>query len=302
MAYATSEQKSTSIDQENKDNTLANTTVMAYATSEQKSTSIDQENEDNTLANTTVMAYATSETKTENNQSDDSLPKTSIIAYATPQSTKSSNEATLNTTVIVYATPETTKSSESGDTIYSETTIFAYASPGKTQEFKTSESSFLSTVTQSSTLKTTLIENDDSEFKCPHASGLYPNRESCDRFWHCSNFIPFDKKCPGNLVFDNKLKVCAWTSDSCKQTLKKLLSYDLMRLDSPYFKLTLPVNNESDDVFVCPEVDGLFENKKNCKSFWQCYRGVPYLKMCAGDLVFNKKIGVCDYHSNLFSS
>ncbi|RNA12043.1 chitotriosidase-1 isoform X1, partial [Brachionus plicatilis] len=53
MAYATSEQKSTSIDQENEDNTLANTTVMAYVTSEQKSTSIDQENEDNTLANTT---------------------------------------------------------------------------------------------------------------------------------------------------------------------------------------------------------------------------------------------------------
>jgi len=67
-----------------------------------------------------------------------------------------------------------------------------------------------------------LNTTEPNGFVCPKTTGsysstasdvddgkdLYPNPENCHTYYHCSNDRAFLRKCPSNLVFNNKLKVC----------------------------------------------------------------------------------------------
>nr|XP_037284871.1 uncharacterized protein LOC119177784 isoform X3 [Rhipicephalus microplus] len=45
---------------------------------------------------------------------------------------------------------------------------------------------------------------------CKSTFGLFRHPTDCNLFVHCSNFVPFIKKCPANLHFNEKIMVCDW--------------------------------------------------------------------------------------------
>jgi len=45
-------------------------------------------------------------------------------------------------------------------------------------------------------------------FKCPAASGLYPNPSDCTKFYHCANNIAWEEQCSVGLYFNPTLSVC----------------------------------------------------------------------------------------------
>lgn len=66
-----------------------------------------------------------------------------------------------------------------------------------------------------STTKTqtiSIINKLNENFRCPEPSGLFENVQDPNKFWHCSNNYAYLKNCPGNLIFDRTLKICATKS------------------------------------------------------------------------------------------
>lgn len=59
-------------------------------------------------------------------------------------------------------------------------------------------------------------EKEETSFVCPEASGIFANPSDCTKFWHCSNYVPFMKVCPGQLVFNDVINSCSWSSNLCK--------------------------------------------------------------------------------------
>ncbi|EFX74496.1 hypothetical protein DAPPUDRAFT_324314 [Daphnia pulex] len=51
--------------------------------------------------------------------------------------------------------------------------------------------------------------------------------------------------------------------------------------------------------FACPGTNGVFPNPTNCKTFYMCSNGIPYLYDCPSNLVFNAATGNCDYEVNV---
>ncbi|XP_067141215.1 glutamate--tRNA ligase-like [Centruroides vittatus] len=62
-------------------------------------------------------------------------------------------------------------------------------------------------------IQTTLSDYDDyplPDIICPEAYGLYPHPTDRHKYIHCQEWYPHILTCPGNLVFDNIMKVCVW--------------------------------------------------------------------------------------------
>ncbi|XP_067141198.1 protein obstructor-E-like [Centruroides vittatus] len=53
-----------------------------------------------------------------------------------------------------------------------------------------------------------------NKFVCPESSGLFPDTNDCNRFYHCSHGIPHHKWCPENLHFNPSLLICDWPRDA----------------------------------------------------------------------------------------
>ncbi|RNA00939.1 chitotriosidase-1 precursor [Brachionus plicatilis] len=125
---------------------------------------------------------------------------------------------------------------------------------------------------QTSTIITrkTDFTTSNNKFTCPEPSGLFANTGDPRKFWHCSNYFPFEKNCPGQLLFDNKLKICGAYSEFSDKTKTN-------------------VNN-----FSCPEPNGLFKDPNSSNKFWHCSNRQAILKTCPGNLYFNEMINVCD--------
>ncbi|XP_046650258.1 probable endochitinase isoform X2 [Daphnia pulicaria] len=51
--------------------------------------------------------------------------------------------------------------------------------------------------------------------------------------------------------------------------------------------------------FACPGTNGAFPNPTNCRTFYMCSNGIPYLYDCPSNLVFNAATGNCDYEVNV---
>lgn len=57
---------------------------------------------------------------------------------------------------------------------------------------------------------------------CEEAYGLFVNPNDCGLFVHCSDGVPYVKKCPGHLHFNQKLGVCDYPYRAgCQQTAKR---------------------------------------------------------------------------------
>ncbi|GBO41615.1 hypothetical protein AVEN_4121-1, partial [Araneus ventricosus] len=55
-----------------------------------------------------------------------------------------------------------------------------------------------------------ISDNETIIFECPKRFGLYPDPQSCFKFYHCSHWIAYHKRCPSNLHFNPVLQVCDW--------------------------------------------------------------------------------------------
>jgi hypothetical protein len=74
---------------------------------------------------------------------------------------------------------------------------------------------------ETSEITKTPIYTISQKFVCPQSSGIFPDQQDCQLFWHCSNNRPYQKRCSGNLVFDRRLKTCSWRNAECiKSPLK----------------------------------------------------------------------------------
>lgn len=118
------------------------------------------------------------------------------------------------------------------------------------------------------TTKLSVTNISNKKFSCPEPSGLFANTEDSEKFWHCANYIPYEKKCPNKLTFDNTMKICR------------------------EFNQNLDSKNKQ---FSCPEPNGLFKDAKNSRNFWHCSNNHAFLKKCPINLYFNERINVCDY-------
>ncbi|XP_037509658.2 uncharacterized protein LOC119386423 [Rhipicephalus sanguineus] len=57
---------------------------------------------------------------------------------------------------------------------------------------------------------------------CKSKFGLFRHPTDCNRFVHCSNSVPFIKKCPANLHFNERIMVCDWPYRAgCLMDVKK---------------------------------------------------------------------------------
>lgn len=50
---------------------------------------------------------------------------------------------------------------------------------------------------------------------CPERNGLFSHKDDCHKFVHCSNGIPYVKKCPSILEFDPIKQRCEWPNGRC---------------------------------------------------------------------------------------
>ncbi|KAF0504575.1 family 31 glucosidase [Gigaspora margarita] len=50
--------------------------------------------------------------------------------------------------------------------------------------------------------------------------------------------------------------------------------------------------------FKCPEKNGLFPNPYDCKTFYQCANGYPYLMHCPDDLQWSSALSRCEWPEN----
>lgn len=128
------------------------------------------------------------------------------------------------------------------------------------------------------TTKVSVSNIPNKKFSCPEPSGLFANSEDSGKYWHCSNYIPYEQNCPGELQFDEAMKICVFNRN-----------FEFIRSE---VKKSVDTNN---DQFTCPEPNGFFKDTKNSKNFWHCSNNQAFPKNCPINLYFNDKLNICDY-------
>lgn len=176
----------------------------------------------------------------------------------------------------------------------------------------TSAGSQSSPLTSQGTSSTAATVTSSSSFECPQSSGLFAFAGDCKQFWHCSNGMSYLKACPGQLVFNDVLGICDYTSRLCPshnrrrrrrrqlpdgkrprlQRAKRWLNSTTILM---MMMMILKNSNLSKfkGVFVCPKSDGLFANINECATYWSCANNVATLLKCADELVFDENSGTC---------
>ncbi|XP_067141190.1 protein obstructor-E-like [Centruroides vittatus] len=118
--------------------------------------------------------------------------------------------------------------------------------------------------------------------QCPPENGFFPHETQCDKYYECDGGYAKERLCPDGLVFNEKGK----TSVHC---------------ESPYAvdcstRPELQPAKENDE---CPRKNGLFPDKDDCASFWNCVDGKGTKSSCPHPLVFSIKRGTCDWPKNV---
>ncbi len=114
-------------------------------------------------------------------------------------------------------------------------------------------------------------------------NGDYQSCRSCHVFASCSNNIMHDNRpCPAGLVWDDNLKQCEWTSQTCNSKCEA-------GGDS----------GECDCITSCNGVtDGDYQSCQGCHYYASCGAGIFYDKRpCPADLVWDDKKKKCLYTS-----
>jgi len=123
---------------------------------------------------------------------------------------------------------------------------------------------------------------EDCSVKCVQPWDVpeyHANPYDCKSFYQCSNGVPYLHRCPSILVFNPNLNVCDWPSNYQCQP-----------------RCSSEGGGPCDVACVQPwDVPEYHANPFDCKSFYQCSNGVPYLHDCPSVLVFNPNLNVCDW-------
>ncbi|XP_042875684.1 uncharacterized protein LOC122255573 [Penaeus japonicus] len=141
-------------------------------------------------------------------------------------------------------------------------------------------------------------DNDECDFTCPIAEGLYAHPRDCNKWVYCSNSEAFIKHCPDNLHFDAAKQVCDWPNNvQCTQQPEA--TCDLVYVEpEPVTPDSGDVDSESCD-FTCPEQQGMYAHPRDCSKFVSCANSQPSTSSCPPPLVFNAAKKVCDWSDNV---
>ncbi|EFX88960.1 hypothetical protein DAPPUDRAFT_310994 [Daphnia pulex] len=137
----------------------------------------------------------------------------------------------------------------------------------------------------------------DCGFVCVAQDGFYDVPDECsNRYYTCLEGVAYESFCPGNAIFDPDRLVCAAPeSVACYYTTTTSTT-----VTWPYTTQRITTTTFSPPVeFVCPSDNGLYPNPDDCKTFYQCTGGKPYIKTCPTGLYFNPETLVCDYLDNV---
>lgn len=106
------------------------------------------------------------------------------------------------------------------------------------------------------------------------ADGDYQSCQGCMYYATCSNGILYDERpCPSDLVWDDNLKRCEWTSDTC--------------------------GGCGDCVTSCTGLpDGFYQSCDSCSDYITCSSSATYSKPCPEGLLWNDEAKQCASTSN----
>ncbi|XP_076325216.1 uncharacterized protein LOC143233152 [Tachypleus tridentatus] len=97
---------------------------------------------------------------------------------------------------------------------------------------------------------------------------LIPDKNDCTKFYRCEFGKSFHGQCSTGLVFDPIQENCVYANDGdCGRETK----------------------------YICPQPNGMFENKEDCGSFWHCHNGYGYWKKCPSSLHWSQAMQRCDW-------
>ncbi|RWS21890.1 chitin binding peritrophin-A-like protein 2, partial [Leptotrombidium deliense] len=121
---------------------------------------------------------------------------------------------------------------------------------------------------------------------------LYQDSRDCTKFIQCDKGDAFEKQCPENLYFNDKLGVCDWSDVAEGCGLPKSLPFNC------------PQYNEEDYNAIG---DPRFPDSTDCRKLWVCirheYNGVnvllPRHLSCEEGKVYNQDDQICDYPENV---
>ena len=123
-----------------------------------------------------------------------------------------------------------------------------------------------------SSTQITITLTDDGDIDCSDGTRQYfPDPESCNHFYLCSNGTPYRQVCPPGLVFNPNINVC----------------------DTPDSYPCEDPTSSKDKIYSCQEPDGKFPSPSDCHTFYVCTSNKPSLKTCPGDTEFNSEYGIC---------
>ncbi|KAG1684807.1 Protein obstructor-E [Nymphon striatum] len=135
------------------------------------------------------------------------------------------------------------------------------------------------------TVEGTTVAPDPFGYRCPAPRGLFPHSTDCDKFYNCTNGIPFISFCPQGELFSN-FRVGIFETGSCLPAQNVNCG---SRTTGPP---TLPTPNPQ-DTFQCPLSNGVFRHTTDCNVYYRCINNVPVARFeCPeGEIFSNLKEG-----------
>jgi len=138
------------------------------------------------------------------------------------------------------------------------------------------------------------LPSDEYPSVCDSPTGLFPHKQSCEKYFHCKDGAAVLRTCPANLHFNPHNFTCDWPENANCQLMPKTSTFKPTQPAHP-IKPTGPVTG---DPAVCEEATGIYQNPNDCHTYYHCTHGIAYYVTCPANLHFNKKLQVCDYPQN----
>nr|XP_027223315.1 chondroitin proteoglycan-2-like [Penaeus vannamei] len=127
---------------------------------------------------------------------------------------------------------------------------------------------------------------EDCPLSCPEKEGLFPYPRDCKKWIHCSENIPFVKKCPSHLHFNPNNRVCDWPFRA-----QCIAAPDAdCQIPEPVLP-TEPPNVKPD---ICDCECCLRPHPEDCTAYYYCEPNASAkFHTCSEGLVFNPEFSQC---------
>ncbi|XP_034146376.1 uncharacterized protein LOC105022134 isoform X17 [Esox lucius] len=121
-------------------------------------------------------------------------------------------------------------------------------------------------------------------------NGFYVKEDAPGSFYQCVNGSTWIKICPAGLVFNNSCMCCSSPKHSGEHLKKMHANEDNNEDDSNAVNSTVIVKGSS---FCAARDDGLYVKTNVPGGFYQCVKGVTWMKYCPTGKVFNNSCKCC---------